>query len=97
MAKTYEELTSQAETIRTNVLPESNTADLVGQMLKDMVDKGEEQDRHMSRVEKKVSDVDEKVDNLYIPNLVTMSETEYENLATKEKDTYYMLTEDENL
>ena len=97
MAKTYEELTSQAETIRTNVLPESNTADLVGQMLKDMVDKGEEQDRHMSRVEKKVSDVDEKVDNLYIPNLVTMSETEYENLATKGKDTYYMLTEDENL
>lgn len=97
MAKTYEELTTQAETIRTNTLPESNTAGLVGQMLKDMVDKGEEQDRHMSRVEKKVSDVDEKVDNLYIPNLVTMSETEYENLATKEKDTYYMLTEDENL
>lgn len=97
MAKTYEELTTQAETIRTNTLPESNTAGLVGQMLKDMVDKGKEQDRHMSRVEKKVSDVDEKVDNLYIPNLVTMSETEYENLATKEKDTYYMLTEDENL
>lgn len=97
MAKTYEELTTQAETIRTNTLPESNTAGLVGQMLKDMVDKGEEQDRHMSRVEKKVSDVDEKVDNLYIPNLVTMSETEYENLATKEEDTYYMLTEDESL
>ncbi|WP_321976624.1 hypothetical protein [Prevotella sp.] len=97
MAKTYEELTSQAETIRTNVLPESNTADLVGQMLKDMVDKGEEQDRHISRVEKKASEVNDKVDNLYIPHLVTMSETEYENLATKEEDTYYMLTEDESL
>ena len=97
MAKTYEELTSQAETIRTNVLPESNTAALVGQMLKDMVDKGEEQDRHISRVEKKASEVDDKVDNLYIPHLVTMSETEYENLETKEEDTYYMLTEDESL
>lgn len=97
MAKTYEELTSQAETIRTNVLPESNTAGLVGQMLKDMVDKGEEQDRHISRVEKKASEVDDKVDNLYIPHLVTMSETEYENLKTKEEDTYYMLTEDESL
>lgn len=97
MAKTYEELTSLAETIRTNVLPESNTAGLVGQMLKDMVDKGEEQDRHISRVEKKASEVDDKVDNLYIPHLVTMSETEYENLKTKEEDTYYMLTEDESL
>lgn len=39
MAKSFEELTSTAETIRTNVLPESNTAGLVGQFLKDMVEK----------------------------------------------------------
>jgi hypothetical protein len=39
MAKTFEELNNTAETIRTNVLPESNTAGLVGQMLKDIVEK----------------------------------------------------------
>ena len=42
MAKTYETLTSQAETIRTNTLPESNTAGLVGQMLRDIIDKVQE-------------------------------------------------------
>lgn len=39
MAKTYDILTSQAETIRTNTLPDSNTAGLVGQMLKDIIEK----------------------------------------------------------
>lgn len=39
MAKTYDILTSQAETIRTNTLPNSNTAGLVGQMLKDIIEK----------------------------------------------------------
>lgn len=42
MAKSFEELTSTAETIRTNVLPESNTAGLVGRFLKDMVEKLQE-------------------------------------------------------
>ena len=42
MAKTYDTLTSQAETIRTNTLPESNTAGLVGQMLRDIIEKVQE-------------------------------------------------------
>ena len=36
MAKTFDNLLSAAEKIRTNVLPESNTAGLVGQTLKDI-------------------------------------------------------------
>ena len=39
MAKTFDSLSNTAETIRTNVLPDSNTAALVGQMLKDIIDK----------------------------------------------------------
>lgn len=35
MALTYEDIIARAEQIRTNELPESNTADLVGQLLKD--------------------------------------------------------------
>lgn len=42
MAKTYDSLNSQAETIRTNTLPSSNTATLVGQMLKDIIEKVQE-------------------------------------------------------
>lgn len=42
MAKTYDSLNSQAETIRTNTLPSSNTAALVGQMLKDIIEKVQE-------------------------------------------------------
>ena len=41
MAKNYDTLKTQAETIRTNVLPESNTAGLVGQMFKDLVERVE--------------------------------------------------------
>jgi hypothetical protein len=44
MAKNYDTLKTQAETIRTNVLPESNTAGLVGQMFKDLVDRVESTD-----------------------------------------------------
>lgn len=39
MAETYEKLISLAETIRTNVLPESNTAGLVGRMLREIIEK----------------------------------------------------------
>lgn len=42
MAKTFDNLISAAEKIRTNVLPESNTAGLVGQTLKDIVEKLQE-------------------------------------------------------
>ena len=42
MSKTFDELKQGAEEIRTNVLPDSNTAGLVGKQLKDMVDKQEE-------------------------------------------------------
>lgn len=42
MAKTYDSLNSQVETIRTNTLPSSNTAALVGQMLKDIIEKVQE-------------------------------------------------------
>ena len=42
MAKTFDNLISAAENIRTNVLPESNTAGLVGQTLKDIVEKPRE-------------------------------------------------------
>lgn len=44
MAKNYDTLKTQAETIRTNVLPESNTAGLVGQMFKDLVERVESTD-----------------------------------------------------
>lgn len=44
MAKNYDTLKRQAETIRTNVLPESNTAGLVGQMFKDLVERVESTD-----------------------------------------------------
>lgn len=44
MAKNYDTLKTQAEIIRTNVLPESNTAGLVGQMFKDLVDRVESTD-----------------------------------------------------
>ena len=44
MAKNYDTLKMQAETIRTNVLPESNTAGLVGQMFKDLVERVESTD-----------------------------------------------------
>ncbi|MEG1860993.1 MAG: hypothetical protein RR206_04810 [Bacteroidaceae bacterium] len=37
MARTYEELLETAETIRTNLLPESNTANLVGGLLKEII------------------------------------------------------------
>ena len=42
MAKTYNELKQKAEEIRTNVLPESNTAELVGRQFLDMLDRSEE-------------------------------------------------------
>lgn len=42
MAKTFDSLTNDAETIRTNTLPDSNTAALVGQMLRDIIDKVKE-------------------------------------------------------
>ncbi len=42
MAKTFDSLTSDAEVIRTNTLPDSNTAALVGQMLKDIIAKVQE-------------------------------------------------------
>lgn len=42
MAKTFDSLISDAETIRTNTLPDSNTAALVGKMLRDIVDKVKE-------------------------------------------------------
>jgi hypothetical protein len=37
MAKTYDELTAKAETIRTNQDPNSNTAELVGSALKELI------------------------------------------------------------
>ena len=39
MTKNFDELEKQAETVRTNVLPESNTAGLVGGLFKDIVAK----------------------------------------------------------
>lgn len=38
MAKTYAELLEVAEQIRQNELPESNTHDLVGGLLRDLID-----------------------------------------------------------
>lgn len=38
MALTYKDIIEGAERIRTNELPESNTADLVGQQLKNMAE-----------------------------------------------------------
>lgn len=45
MAKTFEELKDGAKIIKTNVLPESNTASLVGGELLNVIDKVEEVDR----------------------------------------------------
>lgn len=48
MAKTYEELLAAAEAIRTNTLPDSNTADLVGSHLKDVINKDKETSDNLS-------------------------------------------------
>lgn len=59
MALTYEDIIARAEQIRTNELPESNTADLVGQLLKDTMayfhgreagTKDDEQDRTLAEL-----------------------------------------------